>query len=178
MRFVALAIDGAFEIHPEPHHDARGFFARTVAAEEMAANGLLSQFGQSSISYNVRSGTVRGMHYSIGPNAETKLVRCTAGAVLDALVDVRPGSATFGQRVMRRLDASNRVALYIPRGIAHGFQTLADDTEVIYMIDAAYEPTAARGFRYNDSIAAIKWPLPVSTISVRDAEYADFVAGQ
>ncbi len=178
MRFVALAIDGAFEIHPEPHHDARGFFARTMAAEEMAANGLLTQFDQSSISYNVRAGTVRGMHYSIGPSAETKVVRCTAGAILDALVDVRPGSATYGQRVMRHLDASNRVAVYIPRGIAHGFQTLADDTEIIYMIDAPYEATAARGFRYNDRIAAIEWPMPVSTISVRDAEYPDFVAGR
>ena len=176
MRFVALEIDGAFAIYPEPHEDERGFFARTVETAQFATRGLVAGFGQSSISFNIAAGTVRGMHYSVGPNAETKLVRCTSGALLDALVDVRPASPTFGRHLTAHLDAANRVALYVPRGVAHGFQTLLADTEVLYMIDAVFDPAAARGFRHDDDFAPIRWPMPVSMISGRDSTYPDFVA--
>ena len=125
MRFEALPLPGAYRVVPEPHADARGFFARTACAEDFAARGLVGAFAQSSISYNARRGTVRGLHFAAEPHAETKLVRCTAGAIHDVLVDLRPDSATYLRSYGAELSAGNRHALYIPAGFGHGFQALS-----------------------------------------------------
>lgn len=174
MRFEPAGLAGAYIVHLDEMSDDRGFFARTACTEEFAAAGLVGRFAQSSISFNHEAGTLRGMHFSVGPHAETKLVRCTSGAVLDVLVDVRPGSATRGRTVSCRLDAGTRRSLYVPHGVAHGFQTLADGSEVLYMIDEPFRAEAARGFRWNDPVVAVDWPLPVAAMSERDANYPNF----
>ena len=174
MLFCPQAISGVHLVRPELITDERGAFARTFCVSELEKAGLITCFEQSSISWNLRRGTVRGMHYSVGPNAETKLVRCTKGAILDVLVDVRPHSAYFGQTLSFELNGDNRDALYIPAGVAHGFQTLLDDSEILYMIDKPFTPGAARGFRWNDAVVSAEWPLPVSVISERDRTYPDF----
>ena len=176
MRFLPLAISGAVLVRPEPLSDERGSFARVFFTEDFAREGLVSVFAQSSVSVNTRAGTLRGMHYSVGRHEETKLVRCTRGAIHDVLVDIRPGSPTHGVTLAVALDADNRDALYVPAGVAHGFQTLRDDSEVLYMIDKPYAPGAARGLRWNDAVVAHAWPLPVSALSERDRSYPDFGA--
>jgi dTDP-4-dehydrorhamnose 3,5-epimerase len=176
MRFEALPLAGAFRVSPEPQADARGFFARTACTEDFAAQGLIGAFVQSSISYNARRGTVRGLHFSIDPHAETKLVRCTAGAIHDVIVDLRPESTTYLQAYAADLSAENRHALYIPAGFAHGFQALSDGAEVLYMIDRAYVPAGARGLRWNDPALDVTWPEPVTVIAERDLAYPDWVA--
>jgi dTDP-4-dehydrorhamnose 3,5-epimerase len=176
MRFEALPLAGAFRVSPEPHADARGFFARTACTEDFAAQGLIGAFVQSSISYNARRGTVRGLHFSIDPHAETKLVRCTAGAIHDVIVDLRPESTTYLQAYAADLSAENRHALYIPAGFAHGFQALSDGAEVLYMIDRAYVAAGARGLRWNDPALDVTWPEPVTVIAERDLAYPDWVA--
>lgn len=178
MRFEALEIGGVFKVLPEPHADERGFFARTACVDEMEGQGLVGRFAQSSISFNARRGTVRGMHFSVAPHAETKLVRCTAGAICDVLVDIRRDSPTYLHSVSVPLSAENRHALYIPAGIAHGFQTLQGGTEVLYMIDLPYVPDCARGLRWNDPALKISWPEPVSLISDRDLAYPDWAPEQ
>ena len=175
MRFAALDLAGAFLVAPEPIFDERGCFARVVCKDEFAKAGLIGDFAQSSISFNERAGTVRGMHYSTGPHAETKLVRCTAGAIQDVLIDVRPSSPSFGRVTSVELTAANRLALYIPCGVAHGFQTLADATEVLYAIDHPYVADAAAGMRWDDPFARVSWRLPVSVISERDRTYPDLI---
>ncbi|MDB5644923.1 dTDP-4-dehydrorhamnose 3,5-epimerase family protein [Methylobacterium sp.] len=176
MRFEALPLAGAFRVSPEPQADARGFFARTACMEDFAAQGLIGAFVQSSISYNARRGTVRGLHFSIDPHAETKLVRCTAGAIHDVIVDLRPESTTYLQAYAADLSAENRHALYIPAGFAHGFQALSDGAEVLYMIDRAYVAAGARGLRWNDPALDVTWPEPVTVIAERDLAYPDWVA--
>ena len=168
MRFVPTSLPGAFVIEPEPHADERGLFARTFCAREFARHGLRERLVQCSTSYNRRAGTVRGMHWQVGAHAEAKLVRCTAGAILDAIVDLRPGSATRGRFATARLDAESRRMLYVPEGFAHGFQTLCDGSEVFYQMSSAFEPAAARGFRFDDQALGLPWPLPVSCASPRD----------
>ena len=168
MRFVETALPGAFVIEPDPHCDERGLFARTFCAREFAERGLRSAFVQCSTSYNARRGTVRGMHWQVGEHAEAKLVRCTAGAIFDVIVDLRPGSATRGRFAAVELGAEVRRALYVPEGFAHGFQTLCDGAEVFYQISACYEPTAARGFRFDDPGLRLPWPLPPSCVGPRD----------
>lgn len=169
MIFRELALIGAFTIAPEPARDARGFFARIFCEQEFAHHGLETSFPQSSISYNVHRHTLRGMHFQAPPAAETKLVRCTAGAVYDVIVDLREGSPTRHSWAAVELSAENRLTLYVPEGFAHGFQTLTDGAEVAYDISRPYAPDLARGLRFDDPALAIHWPeAPQRIVSERD----------
>ena len=174
MRFVETAVAGALVIEPERHEDDRGFFARTWDASVFAQRGLNPAFVQSSVSYNRTRGTLRGLHYQAAPFEEAKLVRCTAGAVFDVAVDLRPSSETFRQWFGIELSAENRLALYVPEGCAHGFLTLEDDSEVLYQISEFWVPEAGRGLRWNDPAFRIEWPREVVLIHERDRTYADF----
>lgn len=174
MRFEELALKGAYLVKPEPSADERGFFARTFCKEEFAEHGLVVSISQASVSFNDRRGTVRGMHFSAAPHAETKVIRCTAGAIYDVIVDLRPASATYLDVMGVVLSAGNRHAVYIPTGLAHGFQTLMDTTEVLYLIDKPYVASAARGIRWNDPAVKIKWPEQITVISERDQQYPDW----
>ena len=174
MTFTETALAGAYLVAPERHEDSRGFFARTFCAEAFAARGLDPACAQCNISYNRRRGTVRGMHYQKPPHLEAKLVRCTRGAIHDVIVDLRPGSSTFGAHLACVLDEENRLALYVPRGFGHGFQTLADDTEVFYQMSTAFVPGSAAGLRYDDPALGIAWPEPVSVISERELAFPAF----
>ncbi len=174
MIFHETALPGAWVIEPERFADERGFFARTFCREELAAHGLESEVAQCSVSYNRRRGTLRGMHYQAAPGEEAKLVRCTRGAVFDAVVDLRPGSSTLGRWAAVELSAENRLALYVPPGLGHGFETLVDDCEVFYQMSVPYAPGLARGFAHDDPTVAIPWPLPVAVISERDRALPPF----
>jgi dTDP-4-dehydrorhamnose 3,5-epimerase len=175
MMFQELALQGAYLIEPERQEDSRGFFARTWCRREFEALGLEVRLEQCSVSFNTLRNTIRGMHYQAAPHGEVKLVRCTRGAVFDVIVDLRPASPTFGKWASAGLDESNRRALYIPAGFAHGFQTLADGTEVFYQMCGTFEPSAARGVRWDDPAFAIDWPPADSrVISDRDRAYPDF----
>jgi dTDP-4-dehydrorhamnose 3,5-epimerase len=177
MQFRPTRIAGAMVVGIEPHSDARGFFARTWCAREFAAQGLPAQFVQASISRNTRLGTVRGLHLQLPPSQEGKLVSCIAGAMHDVIVDLRPDSATFLGHVAIELNAATHEALYIPPLVAHGFQTLADDTEVLYLMTDYFAPQLGWGVRWNDPAFAIDWPMAsVSVIAPRDAGYPDFDA--
>ena len=169
-----LPLPGAYRVGIARHADARGFFARTACEDTLVARGLVGRFRQSSVSFNVRRGTVRGLHYALSPHAETKLVRCTSGAIHDVIVDLRQESPTYLRAVGVELSAENRDALYVPAGFAHGFQTLRDDTEVLYMIDRAYVADAARGLRWDDPMLDVTWPEPVTVIAERDRAYPDW----
>jgi dTDP-4-dehydrorhamnose 3,5-epimerase len=173
MRFVPTAIPGAWLIEQERHADERGFFARTWCAEELAERGLEAHLAQCSISFNRRRWTLRGLHWQAPPFAETKIVRCTRGALYDVAVDLRPDSATFRRWIGVELTAEGGLGLYVPRGFAHGFLTLADITEVSYQISAPYKPEAARGARYDDPFFGVNWPRPVEVIAARDRDYPD-----
>lgn len=173
MRFVETAIAGVFLVESEPARDERGFFARLHCEAEFAARGLVARFTQTSLSHNARVGTVRGMHWSEGAGAETKLIRCVRGRIADRLVDLREGSATRGSRLAVELSAENGLGLYVPAGIAHGFQTLEDACDVLYMIDVAFDASAARGARWDDPVLGVTWPLPISVISERDRSWPD-----
>lgn len=174
MLFRLTTLGGPCLIEPDPIRDERGFFARTFCEREFAAEGLPTRFPQHSTSYNRLRGTVRGMHVQLAPDAEAKVIRCLAGAMLDVIVDLRSASPTFGKWESFELTAENRRQLFIPEGFAHGFQTLADDTEVGYMISAFHAPHAARGFRHDDASIGIRWPLPVTMISQRDRDLPAF----
>lgn len=171
MIFTESSLPGAFLIDLERDSDERGFFARAYCAQEFAAKGLGTVLHQCSVSYNTRKGTLRGMHYQSAPHEEHKLVRCTAGAIFDVIVDVRPGSLSYRRWFATELTAQNRRSLFVPPGFAHGFITLSDDAEVYYMISVPHAPQHARGFRWNDPAFAIEWPLVPSVISARDAGY-------
>jgi dTDP-4-dehydrorhamnose 3,5-epimerase len=166
MRFIETPIAGAYVIEPEPMEDERGFFARIADADEFAKRGLLVPATQWSVSYNTKRGTLRGLHYQVAPQEEVKLVRCTSGAVFDVIVDLQRRTWFAVE-----LSASNRRSLFVPRQVAHGFETLTDDAEVSYAIEGAYDPASARGVRWDDPAIAIRWPLPPSIISNRDASY-------
>lgn len=168
MRFIETGLPGAWLVEPEPARDQRGLFARTFCVREFASRGLVTGFVQHSISHSLAAGTLRGMHFQKEPHAETKLVRCLRGAIWDVVVDLRPGSAAFGQWRGFELTAGNRRQLYVPAGFAHGFQTLCDDTEVGYLISAFHAPSAAGGVRHDDPALGIRWPLPVSVLSEKD----------
>ncbi len=174
MIFTPTALKDATLIDIEKREDARGFFARAWCAEEYAQHDLDTALAQCSISFNHKRGTLRGMHWQAEPHGEVKVVRCTAGAIYDVIVDVRPESPTFRKWIGVELSASNRRMLYIPKGFAHGFQTLADDTEVFYFISAFYAPDAACGARYNEPAFGIVWPLPVSVIAAKDEAWPDY----
>jgi len=170
MIFTPLDLEGLHLVVPEPVADERGFFARTWCRREFEQHGLDVFEAQRSVSFNNKAGTLRGLHYQVTPHEENKLVSCTRGAIFDVAVDLRPGSPTFGRHASVVLSAANHHALYIPKGFAHGFQTLEDDTEVAYAISAFYQPGAASGMRWDDPELAIAWPLAVSVISLRDAQ--------
>jgi dTDP-4-dehydrorhamnose 3,5-epimerase len=175
MRFEPLAIAGAALIIIERHQDSRGFFARTFCVDEFAAAGLPTRALQSSVSYNEHPGTVRGMHFQWPPSHEGKLVRCVRGRLRDVLLDLRPASPSYLQHVAIMLDEDNRDAVYIPPGIAHGFQTLLPGTEVLYQMTDRFAPELAAGVRWDDPAFAIRWEhMPQLTISERDAGYPDF----
>jgi dTDP-4-dehydrorhamnose 3,5-epimerase len=173
--FTELELPGAFLLRWERREDERGFFARTWCEEEAVAHGLNPHVAQANVSFNAAAGTVRGMHYQVAPHAEAKLVRCTIGSIHDVIVDLRPDSPTRGQHCAVRLTSSNHASLYIPEGLAHGFQTLEPNTEVSYQMSAPYAPASARGIRWDDPLFAIRWPLPVTVISDRDRTYPNFV---
>jgi dTDP-4-dehydrorhamnose 3,5-epimerase len=174
MIFRDTAIAGVCAIEPERLEDDRGFFARTWDPDEFGEHGLNPVLAQCSISYNRARGTLRGLHYQAAPHEEAKLVRCTAGAIFDVAVDLRPDSSTFRAWFGVELSAENRLALYVPEGCGHGFLTLADDSEVLYQISQAYVPEAGRGVRWNDPAFAIRWPAEVVVMNERDASYEDF----
>jgi dTDP-4-dehydrorhamnose 3,5-epimerase len=162
------SLAGAAIVDIEPREDDRGFFTRTFCQDEFLAAGLDPGVGQCNLSYNRRAGTLRGMHFQLPPHPEAKLVRCTRGAVVDVIVDMRPGSSTRLQHVMVELTEHNRRALYVPPYFAHGYLTLTDDAEVTYQVSGAYAPSAERGLRYDDPALGIEWPRAVSVISAKD----------
>lgn len=174
MIFTPTAIRGAVLISLRPNTDERGFFARAWCARECRDAGLPTRIVQSSISWNKRRHTLRGMHWQAAPHGEGKIVRCTRGAIFDVIVDLRPTSRTYLANLGFELDADNRRALYVPPGLAHGFLTLTDGTEVLYQMDTAYVPDAARGARWNDPAFAISWPHEPEVINDRDATFADY----
>ena len=171
MILTRTAIDGPVVVDLDRRSDDRGFFARTFCVSEFGAAGLSTEVEQSNLSFNHRAGTLRGMHFQVAPHPEAKLVRCIAGAVLDIVVDVRPGSPTWLQHVAVELSAENRRALYVPPYFAHGYQTLVDGAEVMYQVSGSYEPAAERGLRFDDPDLGLVWPLPVSMISAKDASW-------
>ncbi len=174
MIFQSLEIPGAFLLEPERRQDRRGFFARTFCRNELEDRGLDPAVVQCNISVNRRRGTVRGMHWQADPYSEVKLVRCTAGAIHDVILDLRPQSPTFKRHLGIDLDADNRLSLYIPKGLAHGFQSLEDDTEIFYQMSEFFHPDHARGVRWNDPAFSISWPLAVTEISDKDLAFPDF----
>ncbi len=176
MKFSDCGLAGALIVDIEPITDERGFFARSYCREEFAAQGIEAPMQQCSVSFNARSGTLRGMHFQANPHAEDKLVRCTLGAVFDVVVDIRPQSATYRRWFGTELSAANRRALFIPPGFAHGFITLTDGAELYYMISAPHVPRASRGFRWDDAAIGIAWPLPPVLISPRDAGWPPLAA--
>lgn len=168
MIFHPLRLTGAYRIEPQLVVDERGAFARRFCADTFRAHGLESDLVQRSFSCNARAGTLRGMHFQARPHLEAKLVRCTCGAIFDVMVDLREGSTSYGQWHGEELSAANRRMFYIPKGFAHGFQTLVDDTEVDYEITPAYVPESGRGFRFDDPLLNIAWPLGTIIMSDRD----------
>lgn len=178
MLFDPLRMPGAALVRLDPHDDERGFFARTVCTDEFRAHGLPGVFVQSSISWNRRRGTLRGLHFQWPPSREGKLVRCVRGAIYDVLLDLRPAQPTYLRHHAVTLDEDNRDAVFIPAGVAHGFQTLADDTEVLYQMSDAHAPELAGGVRWNDPAFGIPWPLTGDiVIAERDATWPDFERG-
>ena len=175
MIFLPTSLQGAFIIDIERREDDRGFFARTWCRREFEEMGLSAELSQCNTSYNRRRGTLRGMHWQSAPNAEAKLIRCTRGAIWDVIVDLRPDSPTYLDHVGVDLTADSRRALYVPEGMAHGFVTIDDDSEVFYQMSEFYEPTAARGARWNDPAFGISWPVSDPILHPRDATYPDFV---
>ncbi len=175
MKFEALSLAGAYVIEMEQLADERGFFARAFCRREFEAHGLDPNVAQVNVSFNRRRGTLRGMHYQAAPHEEAKVVRCTQGAIWDVIVDLRPGSPTFRQWQGVELSSANRRSLYVPRGFAHGFQALADDAEVLYLMSEFYHPESARGVRWNDPAFGISWPIADPHMSPRDASYEKFV---
>jgi dTDP-4-dehydrorhamnose 3,5-epimerase len=169
--FTEAPLPGAYLVDLVPSNDARGFFARSYSPEEFAARGLGPQLRECSVSYNAHKATLRGLHYQIAPYEEHKLVRCTAGAIFDVIVDLRPASSHYRRWFGTEINAENRRALFIPPGFAHGFITLSDHSEVFYMISAAHSPAHARGVRWNDPSFGIEWPLQPQVIAPRDAQY-------
>lgn len=171
MIFTPTKLAGVYIVEPEPHPDARGFFARTFCAREFGDKGLVTEFVQCSVSANRIRGTLRGLHYQMAPACETKLVRCTSGGIYDVVVDLRPDSPTLLQHLAVELTAENHKALYIPEMFAHGLQTLADETEVFYQISEYYAPGKSTGLRFDDPRLGIHWPLPVAVVNDKDRNW-------
>ena len=171
MIFTETKLKGAFIIDLERREDSRGFFARGFCRKEFEAHGLKPTIAQANVAHNIHMGTVRGMHFQFPPAAETKLVRCTRGAILDIIVDLRPESPTYLQHVGVELNEDNQRALYVPERFAHGYQTLRDNTDTSYQVGEFYTPSAEGGLMYNDPKLGLKWPLPVSVVSDKDQKF-------
>jgi dTDP-4-dehydrorhamnose 3,5-epimerase len=172
--FYETNIEGAFVIEPERVEDERGFFARTWCRREFETRGLNPCLMQCNISFNKKKGTLRGMHYQQEPYEEVKLVRCTMGGIYDVIIDLRSGSPTFKKWTAVEMTAENRRMIYIPVGLAHGFQSLTDNSEVLYQMSEFYHPESAHGLRWNDPTFGIEWPLPIKTISTKDMSYPNW----
>jgi dTDP-4-dehydrorhamnose 3,5-epimerase len=170
--FTETALAGAFIIDIERRGDDRGFFARVFCQEEFADQGLKPSIAQANIAFNAKKGTLRGMHFQFPPYAETKLVRCTRGAILDIIVDLRPESATYLQHVAVELSASNYRALYVPERFGHGYQALQDETETSYQVGEFYAPKSEGGLRFDDPRLGLEWPLPIGEVSPKDDGWA------
>jgi dTDP-4-dehydrorhamnose 3,5-epimerase len=169
--FTETKLKGAFAIELERKEDPRGFFARAFCQNEFKAHGLKPFIAQANIAHNIKKGTVRGMHFQYPPAAETKLVRCTRGAIIDIIVDLRPESATYLDHVAIELNEENQRAIYVPERFAHGYQVLSDNTDTSYQVGEFYTPEAEAGLMYNDPRLGLKWPLPVTTISDKDKAF-------
>jgi len=169
--FHKTSLQDAFLIDLEKRGDDRGFFARTMCRQEFAAHGLDTEYVQQNTSFSAYKGTIRGMHYQLPPHTEAKLVRCIEGAIVDIIVDLRRDSPTYLKHEKFELTDANRRQLYVPRGFAHAFQAVSDDVEVSYLVSAAYTPAAERGVRFSDPRFGIEWPLPVTVISDKDANW-------
>ena len=174
MIFKETNLKGAYLIELDKLQDERGFFARSYCQREFEEHGLNPRVVQCNVSYNVKKGTMRGMHYQVPPYEEAKLVRCTKGAIYDVIIDLRPDSKTYMKHYGVQLDSENRSMLFVPEGFAHGFLTLEDNTEVFYQMSEFYAPDSARGFRWNDPAFDIEWPIEIKVISERDRTYPDF----
>jgi dTDP-4-dehydrorhamnose 3,5-epimerase len=175
INFRETELKGAFVVGPERFDDERGFFARSFSARDFDERGINPRLVECNISFNRRRHTIRGMHFQRAPHAQAKLVRCTAGAIYDVIIDLRPGSETFARWIGVELTAENRTMLYVPEGFAHGFQTLSDDTEVFYQVSDYYAPQSADGVRWDDPAFGIRWyETERVTINERDRTYADF----
>jgi dTDP-4-dehydrorhamnose 3,5-epimerase len=174
MRFTETRLSGAFIVEIEPHRDERGSFARTFCRREFQEGGLPTEFVQCSLSTNRARGTLRGMHWQGEPAPEGKLVRCTRGAVYDVIIDLRPRSPTYLQWLAVELTCENALAVFVPAGFAHGYQTLVPESDVFYQMTEFYQPDLQRGVRWNDPAFGIDWPIPVPILSPRDAGYPDF----
>ena len=171
MIYQETEVDGVWIVDIEPRGDERGLFARTFDADEFRERGMSPDIVQCNLSFNHERGTLRGLHLQTAPHPEAKLVRCSRGSIVDVAVDVRPDSPSYGRHVMVELTAENRRALYLPPYVAHGYQTLEEATEVVYQVSGAYAPGAEQGYRYDDPAFGIAWPLPVATISPKDAAW-------
>ncbi len=170
MIFTETKLKGAFILDLERREDSRGFFARAFCQREFEAHGLKPLIAQANVAHNRKMGTIRGMHFQSPPAAETKLVRCTRGAILDIIVDLRPESPTFLQHIAVDLTADNQRALYVPERFAHGYQALESDTDTSYMVGEFYSPHNDRALRHNDPALGLSWPLPLSVISDKDRD--------
>jgi dTDP-4-dehydrorhamnose 3,5-epimerase len=171
MFFTETALPGAFIVDITPHKDNRGFFARTFCQNEFIAHGLRPVIAQANIAYNERKGTLRGMHFQCLPAPESKFVRCTRGAIIDIIVDLRPESPTYLQHICVELTADNQRALFVPERFAHGYQALEDKTETSYQMGEFYTPGSEGGLLYNDPLVGLSWPLPVTEISEKDRSW-------
>jgi dTDP-4-dehydrorhamnose 3,5-epimerase len=171
MIFTETKLKGAYIIDLDRREDSRGFFARGFCQKEFEAHGLKSIIAQANIAFNLKKGTLRGMHFQYPPAPETKLVRCTRGAILDIIIDLRPESATYLQHISVELNEDNHRALYVPERFAHGYQALRDNTETSYQVGEFYAPTAESGLMYNDVRLGLEWPLPVAVISEKDQKF-------
>ena len=168
-------LNGAYVIEPERFEDERGFFARAWSAKELSALGVVGQFVEANFAYNHKRGTLRGLHWQAAPNEQAKLVRCTRGSIFDVAVDLRPESETYGQWTSVELSAANRLLFYVPDGFAHGYLTLEDDSEVLYLVTSDFAPASSRGARWNDPALGIRWPdVGELIINERDNNYPDF----
>jgi dTDP-4-dehydrorhamnose 3,5-epimerase len=174
MRFTEAKLLGAFLVELERREDERGWFARVWDPQELAAHALNPAIAQASVAWNARAGTIRGLHYQAAPYAEAKLVRCTRGALYDVIVDLRPDSPTYRRWLGVELSEDEARMLYIPEGVAHGYQTLVDGTEALYLISESYAPDAQRGVRWDDPAFGITWPAEPQVISDRDRAWPDF----
>ena len=174
MIFTECNLSGAYIIQPNLINDERGFFTRSFCQKEFLAKGLKSNIKQCNVSFNIKKGTIRGMHYQTTPYQEAKLIRCTKGKVYDVIIDLRPHSSTYKQSITVELSETNRKMLYVPENFAHGFQTLEDNTELFYHMFETFNPSFSAGLRWNDPSFSIDWPLSISHISEKDISYKDY----